>query len=52
MPRLDMEMVVEEEAAAAATGVQCNRYAVLENPSTKQRQLIWTLSHALINNTL
>lgn len=47
---LDMvEAVVEEEAAAAAGG-QRNRYTVLENPITKQRMLIWTFSHALVDN--
>ena len=48
-PDMRKEAVIEEEAAAAAAGVHCNRYALLENPSTKQRLLIWTFSHALVD---
>ncbi|RYP40686.1 hypothetical protein DL767_001544 [Monosporascus sp. MG133] len=50
---LDMkEAVLQDEAGAALTGPRCNRYAVLEDPSTKQRLLIWTFSHALVDNAL
>lgn len=50
---LDMkEAVVQDEAAAAMTGPRCNRYVVLEDPGTKQRLLIWTFSHALVDYTV
>ncbi len=40
---------MEEETGAAVAGAQCNRYAVLESPETKQRRLIWTFSHAIVD---
>ncbi|KAI0407966.1 non-ribosomal peptide synthetase [Xylaria palmicola] len=50
---LDMkEAVVQDEAAAAMAGPRCNRYIVIEDPSTKQRWLIWTFHHALVDNSL
>lgn len=50
---LDMkEAVVQDEVAAAMTGPRCNRYVVLEGPSTKQRLLIWTFSHVLVDRAL
>lgn len=49
---VDKEEVVQDEAAVAATGPRCNRYAVLEDPSIKQRLLIWTFSHALVDKAL
>ncbi|KAI9148687.1 Enniatin synthetase [Paramyrothecium foliicola] len=44
------EIAVENEATVAMTGAQCNRYAVFNNPSTKERHLIWTFNHALVDS--
>ncbi|KAL7793616.1 hypothetical protein V8C37DRAFT_102345 [Trichoderma ceciliae] len=50
---LDMkEAVVQDEAAAAMAGPRCNRFVLVEDPSAKQRLLIWTFSHALVDNAL
>ncbi|UKZ79102.1 NRPS [Trichoderma virens FT-333] len=46
------EEAVQDEAAAAMIGPRSNRYVVLEDPTTKQRLLIWTFSHALVDQTL
>ncbi|KAI1328011.1 non-ribosomal peptide synthetase [Xylariaceae sp. FL0255] len=46
------EAVVEDEAAAAMNGPRCNRYVVLEDPSTNERLLVWTFSHALVDKSL
>ncbi|GKT95952.1 AMP-binding enzyme [Colletotrichum tofieldiae] len=52
--RLDgKEVVIKDEAAAATREKQCNRYALLGNPRTKkQRLLLWTFSHAVVDNSL
>ncbi|KAI1120342.1 non-ribosomal peptide synthetase [Nemania abortiva] len=50
---LDMkDAVVQDEAGAAMAGPRCNRYAVLEDPNSKRRILIWTFSHALVDKSL
>ncbi|CAH0046828.1 unnamed protein product [Clonostachys solani] len=51
-PDMRKEAVIKEEATAAAAEAHCNRYALLENPSTKQRLLIWTFSNALMDRAL
>ncbi|CAJ0555335.1 Ff.00g054000.m01.CDS01 [Fusarium sp. VM40] len=51
-PSVDLkEAVVQDEAAAALAGPRCNRFVLLEDPDTKERQLIWTFSHALVDST-
>ncbi|KAK2757911.1 NRPS [Arachnomyces sp. PD_36] len=46
------ESVIQDEAAAAMSGPRCNRYVILEDPSTNQRLLIWTFNHALVDHAL
>nr|ABR28366.2 bassianolide synthetase [Xylaria sp. BCC 1067] len=48
----DLKEAVQDEAGAAMAGPRCNRYVILEDSSTKQRLLIWTFSHALVDNVL
>ncbi|KAF5022201.1 hypothetical protein F66182_5788 [Fusarium sp. NRRL 66182] len=43
------EAVVQDEAAAAISGPRCNRFALLDNPDTRERLLVWTFSHALVD---
>ncbi|KAF5671271.1 enniatin synthase, partial [Fusarium heterosporum] len=43
------EAVVYDEAAAALAGPRCNRFVLLEDPDTKKQQLIWTYSHAVVD---
>ncbi|KAI7761673.1 hypothetical protein LZL87_014180 [Fusarium oxysporum] len=44
------EVVVEEKTASATAGFHFNRHAILENSGPKQTLLIWTFSHALIDD--
>ncbi|KAI1181191.1 non-ribosomal peptide synthetase [Nemania sp. FL0916] len=46
------EAVIQDEAAAATIGPRCNRYVFIDDLSTKQRLLIWTFNHALVDNAL
>ncbi|KAF4449387.1 Enniatin synthase [Fusarium austroafricanum] len=43
------QAVVQDEAAAAIAGPRCNRFVLLDNPDTKERLLIWTFNHALVD---
>ncbi|ENH70882.1 Enniatin synthase [Fusarium oxysporum f. sp. cubense race 1] len=45
------DAVVQDEAAAAASGPRCNRFVLLEDPIGKKKLLVWTFSHALVDNT-
>ncbi|KAH8678409.1 non-ribosomal peptide synthetase [Xylariales sp. PMI_506] len=44
------EAIIED--AAAVTETHSNRYTILENSTRKERLLIWTFSHALVNDEL
>ncbi|KAF5614756.1 enniatin synthase [Fusarium sp. NRRL 52700] len=44
------DAVVQDEAAAAASGPRCNRFVLLEDPIEKKKLLIWTFSHALVDS--
>ncbi|KAF4947796.1 hypothetical protein FGADI_10129 [Fusarium gaditjirri] len=45
------DAVVQDEAAAAASGPRCNRFVLLDDPIKKKKLLIWTFSHALVDST-
>ncbi|EMT65569.1 Enniatin synthase [Fusarium odoratissimum] len=45
------DAVVQDEAAAAASGPRCNRFVLLDDPIGKKKLLVWTFSHALVDST-
>ncbi|KAH7240699.1 uncharacterized protein BKA55DRAFT_677902 [Fusarium redolens] len=45
------DAVVQDEAAAAASGPRCNRFVLLDDPIANKKLLIWTFSHALVDST-
>ncbi|KAG7407124.1 Beauvericin nonribosomal cyclodepsipeptide synthetase BEA1 [Fusarium oxysporum f. sp. rapae] len=45
------DAVVQDEAAAAASGPRCNRFVLLDDPIAKKKLLIWTFSHAVVDST-
>ncbi|PTB46695.1 hypothetical protein M441DRAFT_126905 [Trichoderma asperellum CBS 433.97] len=46
------EAIIHDEQAVAMIGPRCNRYVILEDLDTKQRLLLWTFSHALVDTSL
>ncbi|KAL9484759.1 hypothetical protein ACSS6W_003548 [Trichoderma asperelloides] len=46
------EALIHDEQAVAMIGPRCNRYVILEDLDKKQRLLLWTFSHALVDTSL
>lgn len=46
------EAILHDETTVAMIGPRCNRYVLLEDLDKKQRRLIWTFSHALVDSSL
>ncbi|CEJ80096.1 hypothetical protein VHEMI00301 [[Torrubiella] hemipterigena] len=47
-----LHSVVQDETAAAASGSRCNRFALLDDADARERLLIWTFSHSLVDAAL
>jgi amino acid adenylation domain-containing protein len=45
------EEIIQDETAAAIAGPRCNRFILLDDLQSKKKLLIWTFSHALVDNT-
>ncbi|KAK4502054.1 hypothetical protein PRZ48_007865 [Zasmidium cellare] len=46
------EAATEERTSAAVPGAQCNKYAIITKPTTKERFLIWTFGCAFVDDAV